>query len=231
MVGNAKMGKCDYVITWKETKGTDKERHYNGCCCSERLVIQYIHKWPRKESRYRVTKFAADEILFKVFNSQIDCKGLQEDFTILNDWTVKWQTKFKVNICKEMHMEKHILNCTYRMMGPKLAIASQERDLAIIIAGAIKTSVKCSTVVRGAKSMIRMVRKWNENKIENIIMPLYKRVVYHMLNSVCSSCLCFLKREKWNKKYQGNVVTEVERLLSRKNLNWLEKRWLRMIWD
>jgi len=50
---------------------------------------------------------------------------------------------FKVNICKEMHMEKHILNCTYRMMGPKLAIASQERDLEIIVAGAIKTSVKC----------------------------------------------------------------------------------------
>lgn len=33
---------------------------------------------------------------------------------IQNDWAVKWQMKFKVNICKEMHMEKHMLNCTYR---------------------------------------------------------------------------------------------------------------------
>lgn len=106
-----------------------------------------------------MTKFAAAAILFKVFNSQIDCKELQEDFMMLNDWTVKWQMKFKVNICKKMHMEKHILNCTYRMMGPKLAIASQERNLEIIVAGAIKTSVKCSALVRGTKSMVRMVRK------------------------------------------------------------------------
>lgn len=164
MIGNVKIGKCDYVIMWEETKSTDKERHYNGSYCSGSLAIHYIHKWPRKESRYRITKFAA-EILFKVFNYQIDCKELQEDFMILNDWTVKWQMKFKVNICKEMHMEKHILNCTYRMMGPKLANASQERDPEIIVAGAIKTSVKLSTVVRGAKHMIRMVRKWNKNKI------------------------------------------------------------------
>lgn len=45
------------------------------------------------------------------------------------------------------------------MMGPKLAIVSQERDVEVVVAGAIKTSVKCSTVVRGAKSLIRMVRK------------------------------------------------------------------------
>lgn len=142
------MGKCGYMITRKETKGTDKERNYNGCSISGSIAIAYIHKWPRKESKYSVTKFAADEILLKAFNSQIDCKELQEDFMILNDWTVKQQMKFKVNICKEMHMEKHILNCTYRMMVSKLAIASQERDLEITVAGAIKTSVKCSTVVK-----------------------------------------------------------------------------------
>lgn len=51
------------------------------------------------------------------------------------------------------------------MMGPKLAIVSQERNVEIVVAGVIKTSVKCSTVGRGAKSMIRLVRKWNENKI------------------------------------------------------------------
>lgn len=96
-----------------------------------------------------MTKFAADEILFKAFNSQIDCKELQEDFMILNDWTVKQQMKFKVNICKEMHMEKHNLNCTYRMMVSKLAIASQERDIEITVAGAIKISVKFLTVVKG----------------------------------------------------------------------------------
>lgn len=95
-------------------------------------------------------KIAADEILLKAFNSQIDCKELEEDFMILNDWTVKQQMKFKVNICKEMHMEKHILNCIYRMMVSKLAVASQERDIEITVAGGIKTSVKFSAVVKGA---------------------------------------------------------------------------------
>lgn len=86
-------------------------------------------------------KFAAAEILLKVFNYWIDCKELQEDLVVLNNWTVKWQTKLKVNICKEMHMEKHGFNCIYGMMTPKLVIASQERDLEFIVAGAIKTAV------------------------------------------------------------------------------------------
>lgn len=41
------------------------------------------------------------------------------------------------------------------MMGPKLGIASQERDLDIIVVGAIKTSLKCATVVRRAKKVCR----------------------------------------------------------------------------
>lgn len=150
LLENAEMGECGYMITSRETKGTDKKRNYNGCCISGSLAVPYIHKWPRKESKYRMKKFAADEILLKAFNSQIDCKELEEDFMILNDWTVKQQMKFKVNICKEMHMEKHILNCTYRMMVSKLAVASQERDIEITVAGGIKTSVKFSTVVKRA---------------------------------------------------------------------------------
>lgn len=88
-----------------------------------------------------MTKFAAPEILFKVFNYQIDCKELQEDLVMLSNWTVKWQTKFKVSICKEMHMEKHDVNCIYGMMAPKLVTASQEGDLEFSVAGAIKTAV------------------------------------------------------------------------------------------
>lgn len=60
-----------------------------------------------------MTRSAADKILSKVFNSQIYCKEL------LNGWTVKWQMKFKVNIRKERHMEKHNVNCIHGMMGPK----------------------------------------------------------------------------------------------------------------
>lgn len=94
---------------------------------------------------------------------------------MLNNWTVKWQTKFKVNICKEMHMEKHDFNCIYGMMASKLAIASQERDLEFIVAGAIKTAV---------------VQQWSEEK--NMIRVVKKK--------------------------------ELEWLLSRKNVNRLEKR-------
>lgn len=80
LIEKAEMGKCGYMITSRETKGTDKQRNYNGCCISGSLAVPYIHKWPRKESKYRVTKFAADEILLKAVNSQIECKRIMGGF-------------------------------------------------------------------------------------------------------------------------------------------------------
>lgn len=56
------------------------------------------------------------------------------------------------------------------MMGPKLATASQERDLKIIVARAIKTSGNCSMVVREAK----IWEEWLGTKY--IIAPLHKHV-------------------------------------------------------
>lgn len=56
LIENAEMGKCGYMIMSRETKGTDKGRNYNGCCISGSLAVPYIHKWPRKESKYRMKK-------------------------------------------------------------------------------------------------------------------------------------------------------------------------------
>lgn len=43
-----------------------------------------------------------------------------------------------------------------------------------------------------------------------MMMPFDKWVVYHILSTVYSLCLCFLKKGECNKKGKGNVISEVE---------------------
>ncbi|CAM5136677.1 unnamed protein product [Natator depressus] len=87
-----------------------------------------------------VAKFADDTKLLKIVKSQADCEELQKALSKLGDWATKWQMKFNIDKCKVMHIGKHHPNYTYKMMGSKLAVTTQERDLGVIVDSSLKTS-------------------------------------------------------------------------------------------
>ncbi|CAM4639967.1 unnamed protein product [Lepidochelys kempii] len=122
-------------------------------------------------------KFADDTKLLKIVKTQPDCKELQKDLSKLDDWATKWQMKFNVDKCKVMHIGKHNPNYTYTMMGSKLAVTTQERDLGVIVNCSLKPSTQCAAAVKKANGMLGIIKKGIDNRTENIIFPLYKSMV------------------------------------------------------
>lgn len=51
-----------------------------------------------------------------------------------------------------------------------------------------------------------------------MIKPFDICVVYHILSTVYSLCLCFLKKGKCNKKGKGNFISEVKCFFSQEKL-------------
>ncbi|CAM5171781.1 unnamed protein product [Natator depressus] len=124
-----------------------------------------------------VSKFTDDTKLLKIVKSQADCEEIQKDLTKLGDWATKWQMKFNVDKCKVMNIGKYNPNYTYTMMGSKLAVTTQERDLGVTVDSSLKSSTQCAAAVKKAIRTLGIIKKGIDNKTENIILPLYKSMV------------------------------------------------------
>ncbi|CAM4478002.1 unnamed protein product [Lepidochelys kempii] len=145
-----------------------------------------------------VAKFADDTKLLKIVKTQADCEELQKDLSKLGDWATKWQMKFNVDKCKVMHIGKHNPNYTYTMMGSKLAVTTQERDLGVIVDSSLKTSTQCAAAVKRANTMLGIIKEGIDNRTENIMLPLYKSMVHpHLEYSVHMWSLHLKKKIYW----------------------------------
>ncbi|CAM4589481.1 unnamed protein product [Caretta caretta] len=124
-----------------------------------------------------VAKFADDTKVLKIVKSRADCEELQKDLSKLGDGATKLQMKFNVDKCKVMHIGKHNPNYTYKMMGSKSAVTTQEREFGVIVDSSLKSSTQRAAAVKKAKRMLGIFKKGRDNRTENIILPLYKSMV------------------------------------------------------
>ncbi|CAM4594941.1 unnamed protein product [Lepidochelys kempii] len=133
-----------------------------------------------KEVNSEVAKFVDDTKLLKIVKSKADftAKSYKGILQNLGDWAVKWQMKFNVDKCEVIHIGKHNPNYTYKMMGSKLAVTTQERDLGVIVDSSLKTSTQCAAAVKKANRLLDIIKKGIDNKTENITLPLYKYMVH-----------------------------------------------------
>ncbi|CAM5165838.1 unnamed protein product [Natator depressus] len=183
-----------------------------------------------------VAKFADDTKLLKIVKTQADCEELQKDLSKLGDWATKWQMKFNVDKCKVMHIGKNNPNYTYKMMGSKLAVTTQERDLGVIVDSSLKTSTQSAAAVKKANGMLEIIKKGIENRTENIMLPLYKSMVRPHLEYSVQIWSPHLKKDilelekvqkRATKMIRGMERLPYEERLIRLGLFSLEKRWLR----
>uniref|UniRef100_A0A452H4G2 Uncharacterized protein n=1 Tax=Gopherus agassizii TaxID=38772 RepID=A0A452H4G2_9SAUR len=62
-------------------------------------------------------------------------------------------------------------------MGSKLVVIIQERDLGVTVDSSLKTSTQCAAAVKKVNRRLGIMKKRIDNKIENIILHLYKSIV------------------------------------------------------
>ncbi|CAM5080592.1 unnamed protein product [Natator depressus] len=101
----------------------------------------------KKRVNRKVPKCEDDTKLLKKAKFKADFKALYRDLTKLGDRATKWQMKFS-DKCKVMHIRKNNPNYTYKMMGSKLPVTIQERDLGVIVDSSLKISAQCALTVK-----------------------------------------------------------------------------------
>uniref|UniRef100_K7EYK1 Reverse transcriptase domain-containing protein n=1 Tax=Pelodiscus sinensis TaxID=13735 RepID=K7EYK1_PELSI len=167
----------------------------------------------------------------------VSCQRIQKskptDYTKC-DWATTWQMKF--NVDKVMHIAKNNPNYTYNMMGANLATSNQERDLGVIMASSLKMSTQCAEAVKKANRVLGIIKKGTENKMKNILLPLYKSMVRPHLEYCVQMWSPHLKKDilalekvqrKATKMIRGLERVPYEERLKRLGLFILEKRRLR----
>ncbi|KAG6933171.1 hypothetical protein G0U57_019969 [Chelydra serpentina] len=121
------------------------------------------------------------------------------------------------------------------MMGANLATTNQEKDLGVIVDSSLKTSMQCAAAVKKANRMLGIIKKGIENKMDNILLPLYKSIVrphleyrVQLWSHLKKDILALEKvQRRATKMIRGLERVPYEERLKRLGLFSLEKRRLR----
>ena len=88
-----------------------------------------------------ISKFADDSKIGKIIRSESDVKDLQGDLDRLNEWVVRWQMDFDIDMCKVMNVGRENPHNRYNINKVMLNRLECERDLS-------QTSVPENNVLR-----------------------------------------------------------------------------------
>ncbi len=89
--------------------------------------------------------------------------------------------KFNVEKCRVMHIGINNDNVEYLMNIVKLSVTNTEKDLGVMIFNDLKTSNRCSKVVKTADKLVGFISRTSEHKSEKVILTLYNSLVRPLL--------------------------------------------------
>ena len=140
------------------------------------LFVIYINDLD-SELVSKIGKFADDTKMCKGITNLEDAHTLQEDLNKLSKWSADWQMEFNTDKCSVIHVGKNNIKHQYSLCNKVLKASSREADLGIIMNDSLKFSEQCNSVVKGANSILGLIRRTIKNKSKRIITQLYKTLV------------------------------------------------------
>lgn len=140
------------------------------------LFVIYINDLD-SELVSKIGKFADDTKMCKGITKLEDAHILQEDLNKLSKWSADWQMEFNTDKCSVIHVGKNNIKHQYSLCNKVLKASSREADLGIIMNDSLKFSEQCNSVVKGANSILGLIRRTIKNKSKRIITQLYKTLV------------------------------------------------------
>ena len=89
------------------------------------LFLAYINDMPESLRSSDCRLFADDSLLYCVVNKASDCKLLQQDLTVLEQWEATWQMSFNLSKCTVIRVStgrRHKFQSTYTLHGQTLDV-------------------------------------------------------------------------------------------------------------
>ena len=147
------------------------------------LFVIYINDLPDKLCSSSLM-FADDTKVFREICSENDLECHQRDLACLEKWSDTWMLKFHPEKCKILTVGKleNIQRAyPYRLMEVQLEHVFEEKDLGIIIDTDLTFDVHVSEKIKKANNMLGLIRRSLCCLNADILLPLYKAFVRHLL--------------------------------------------------
>ena len=142
------------------------------------LFVIYINDLPDKLCSSSLM-FADDTKVFREICSENDLECLQRDLACLEKWADTWLLKFHPEKCKILTVGK--LENIQRAYPYRLMEVQLEKDLGIIIDTDLTFDVHVSEKIKKANNMLGLIRRSFCCLNADILLPLYKAFVRHLL--------------------------------------------------
>ena len=147
------------------------------------LFVIYINDLPDKLCSSSLM-FADDTKVFREICSENDFECLQRDLACLEKWSNTWLLKFHPEKCKILtvgKMENIQRAYPFRLMEVQLEHVLEEKDLGIILDIDLTFDVHVSENIKKANNMLGLIRRSFCYLNADILLPLYKAFVRHLL--------------------------------------------------
>ena len=202
------------------------------------LFLLYVNDLPSCLT-CSVRMFADDTKMWKLIAQNSDSYDLQQDLERLREWNDQWLLKFNPDKCHVMHIG-HDVPTKYVMVQDgrswNLSEVKEEKDLGVVVSCDLKVSKQCTTAVRKASNVLRLIRRHFSRLDRTTFLILYKGYVRPHLEyciqawspSLRKDIVCIEQvQRRATKLVDGFKRLAYETRLKRLGLTTLEKRRIR----
>ena len=125
--------------------------------------VIYINTILEVSNAENIYLFADDTKLYQEISSVDDVQHLQTDIDVLYDWTQYSLLRFHPLKCTAMRISRGVFDydwpCSYNMDEVKIKIASEEKDLGVIIDNRLTFEQHIMSKVSKANSVVGLMRR------------------------------------------------------------------------
>ena len=127
--------------------------------------------------------FVDDIKLYRIIRSPEDCLQLQHDIDVLEQWSETLLLSFNVIKCKILHVGNPTANCNhkYTLRGVALERFEDIHDLGICMDSKLKFHTHTGLTANKVNHILGLISKVFECKDSDIMLKLYKSLVYPLL--------------------------------------------------
>ena len=138
-----------------------KKGHQPGVYVPLRALFLVINDLP-ENIRSSVCLFAEDCVLYRNFESPMDCQILQDDLSSLAQWETDWQMKFNVAKCHSMRVNRHPpdehIQFDYTLHQQRLEQIQSAKYLGITTSDDLDWGQRISEISSKATKTLRFLR-------------------------------------------------------------------------
>ena len=139
-------------------------------------------------ARSKLIMFADDIKLWAQIRNQNDCFLLQQDLSLLYNWSLKNKFTFNLAKCKMLNIGRPFTH-SYFLGCKALHWTIQEKDLGEWIAGSLKSTKQCEVVYQRASRLLTMFRRlfgrFRHNSVPTIVNAFLRPTMEYAVRAWC----------------------------------------------